>query len=126
MATKTRIDPSAAFLNIIGNPQQNTEPQESSGNEQQTQRPVTTTVGRKTDTERKIQVSIYLTTEQNRKLSIQGAMKEKEADKSAIARVGIDIALGLSVETYLALKDKAEKTNRDICEIVEEILAEQL
>lgn len=79
-------------------------------------------VGRKAG-EVKKQVSIYLSPEMDKELSVQGAMKEKEADKSAIARTGIEIALALSVQTYLELKGKAEATGKSIGDIVQEVLA---
>lgn len=71
----------------------------------------------------KKQVSIYLSPEMDKELSVQGAMKEKEADKSAIARTGIEIALALSVQTYLELKGKAEAAGKSIGDIVQEVLA---
>lgn len=79
-------------------------------------------VGRKAG-EVKKQVSIYLSPEMDKELSVQGAMKEKEADKSAIARTGIEIALALSVQTYLELKGKAEAAGKSIGDIVQEVLA---
>lgn len=79
-------------------------------------------VGRKAG-EVKKQVSIYLSPEMDKELSVQGAMKEKEADKSAIARTGIEIALALSVQTYLELKGKAEAAGKSIGDIVQEVFA---
>ncbi len=55
-------------------------------------------------------------------MSVQGAMKEKEADKSAIARTGIEIALALSPQTYLELKEKSDATGKGIGDIVQEVL----
>lgn len=79
-------------------------------------------VGRKAG-EVKKQVSIYLSPDMDKELSVQGAMKEKETDKSAIARTGIEIALALSVQTYLELKGKAEAAGKSIGDIVQEVLA---
>lgn len=78
-------------------------------------------VGRKAG-EVKKQVSIYLPHDLDRELSVQGALKEKEPDKSAIARTGIEIALALSPQTYIELKEKAEATGKGIGEIVNEVL----
>lgn len=78
-------------------------------------------VGRKAG-EVKKQVSIYLPHELDRELSVQGALKEKEPDKSAIARTGIEIALSLSPQTYIELKQKAEATGKGIGDIVSEVL----
>lgn len=69
---------------------------------------------------KKIQVSIYLTPEQDRELSVQGALKEKEADKSAIARAGIEMVLALGAEEYQKLKSTAEEQGKGIGEIVKE------
>ena len=83
-------------------------------------------LGRKANKEKNIQVSIYLTPAQDKELRIQSALKEKELDKSAIARMGIDIALALSNEEYATLKAVAQQQGRTAGEIVSEALANYL
>jgi len=123
---KNRVNTDELFTGLIGRKE---EVQESAA--LKTAAPVTapvaapaqnSKVGRKAG-EVKKQVSIYLSPDMDKELSVQGAMKEKETDKSAIARTGIEIALALSVQTYLELKGKAEAAGKSIGDIVQEVLA---
>ena len=113
---KNRIDTDALFSTMIGKQEM-----------EQQDKPKTSTAmdilkpGRKRRQANK-QVSIYLPPDLDRELSVQGAMKDKDTDKSAIARTGIEIALALSPETYLKLKDKASTTGKGVGEIVREVL----
>lgn len=79
--------------------------------------------GRRANKEKNIQVSIYLTPAQAKELRIQNALKEKESDKSAIARTGIDIALALSNDEYTTLKTVAQQQGKTVGKIVSEALA---
>lgn len=78
--------------------------------------------GRKAEPEKKIQVSIYLTESQARNLRLQSAEKIKENDKSAIARMGIDIALDLNDDDYLYIKNKAKEQNIKPSDIINKAL----
>lgn len=78
--------------------------------------------GRKPLKEKNIQVSIYLHPEQAKELRLQDALKEKEKDKSAIARTGIDIALQMSSKCYRELKKQAQAQNIQQGKLVEEAL----
>lgn len=78
------------------------------------------------DDEKKHQVSIYLTKKLDRELSIQGAIKEKEQDKSAIARAGLDIILSLSNEEYAKIKFIAKDKGVTPGQIVKEMVAKYL
>ena len=80
------------------------------------------TRGRKAEPEKKIQVSIYLTESQARNLRLQSAEKIKENDKSAIARMGIDIALDLNDDDYLYIKNKAKEQNIKPSDIINKAL----
>lgn len=80
------------------------------------------TRGRKAEPEKKIQVSIYLTESQARNLRLQSAEKVKENDKSAIARMGIDIALDLTDDDYLYIKKEAKKQNIKPSDIINKAL----
>lgn len=80
------------------------------------------TRGRKAEPEKKIQVSIYLTENQARNLRLQSAEKIKENDKSAIARMGIDIALDLNDDDYLYIKNEAKKQNIKPSDIINKAL----
>jgi hypothetical protein len=123
---KNRVNTDELFTGLIGRKE---EVQESAATKTAATAPAlvvapvqNSKVGRKAG-EVKKQVSIYLSPEMDKELSVQGAMKEKEADKSAIARTGIEIALALSVQTYLELKGKAEAAGKSIGDIVQEVLA---
>ena len=78
--------------------------------------------GRKAESKKKIQVSIYLTESQARNLRLQSAEKIKENDKSAIARMGIDIALDLTDGDYLYIKNEAKKQNIKPSDIINKAL----
>lgn len=67
--------------------------------------------GRKADLIKNTQVSIFLTPEMHKELRIQDALREKEANRSAIARVGIDMVLSLSTDNYIFLKQIAQENN---------------
>lgn len=83
-------------------------------------------IGRRPNEEKKVQVSMYLTSEQVKTLRMQDAEKVKGADRSAIARVGIDIILALSNEEYLAMQSKANQRGVAPSQIVKEALVEYL
>ena len=104
---KDRIDTAALFQNMV--PQKTEEEQVTAPVEDQKKveaaEPVTR--GRKPKKEKNVQVSIYLQPDQAKELRVQDAMKEKENDKSAIARMGIDIVLQMSSEVYGQMKAKA-------------------
>ena len=74
--------------------------------------------------EKNIQVSIYLRPEQARELRLQNALKEKERDKSAIARTGIDIVLQMSSQCYDKLRQQSAARNLLPGELVEAALNE--
>lgn len=78
--------------------------------------------GRPSVAEERVQVSLYLTKAQNRELNVQGALKEKESDKSAIARTGIAIALSLTEESYNILKASAQAAETSMGEFAAEII----
>lgn len=124
---KNRVNTNALFTSIIGKSeeeQQGVKPEvavPAAAPDMVTAPAQNSKAGRKAG-EVKKQVSIYLTPDLDRELSVQGATKEKETDKSAIARTGIEIALALSVQTYLELKVKSEATGKSIGDIVKEVL----
>lgn len=76
--------------------------------------------------EAKKQVSLYLPISLDRELGIQGALKEKELDKSSIARSGIEIVLALPPQLYLSLKDRAASLGKSLGELVKDILETNL
>ena len=74
--------------------------------------------------EKNIQVSIYLRPGQAKELRIQNALREKETDKSALARTGIDIALQMSSQCYSKLKQQSIAQNILPGKLIEEALEE--
>ena len=74
--------------------------------------------------EKNIQVSIYLRPGQAKELRIQNALREKETDKSALARTGIDIALQMSSQCYNKLKQQSIAQNILPGKLIEEALEE--
>lgn len=129
---KSKVDTSALFRGIVGRDERET-PEINFSEEATVKLPieeevkaVPMKVGRKANKEKKIQVSIYLTPAQAKELRIQDALKEKEADKSAIARTGIEIALALKKEIYAALKFAADKAGKTPGQIVQEALEQYL
>ena len=140
MAKKERIDTELLFKNMIPKSSESEENlkeaiAESSENENNENsiknpegniiNPVSPTIkGRKPLKEKNIQVSVYLKPEQAKELRVQDAMKEKENDKSAIARTGLDIVLKMSAETYKNMKVHAEIQNITPGELVEIALKE--
>lgn len=125
---KNRVNTNALFTSIIGQPEEAEQKEVKPEVVTPAAAPATITAaaqnskaGRKAG-EVKKQVSIYLPPDLDRELSVQGAMKEKETDKSAIARIGIEIALALSPQTYLELKEKSDATGKGIGDIVQEVL----
>ena len=108
---KDRIDTAALFQNMV--PQKTEEEQVTAPVEVEPERkvessePAPVAKGRKPKKEKNVQVSIYLQPDQAKELRVQDAMKEKENDKSAIARMGIDIVLQMSSEVYSEMKAKA-------------------
>jgi len=133
MAEKNRVDTGALFAGMIGkNEQEEKIPekelnvplkikQEKTSDIEILEMPKKT--GRKEDQTKKIQVSVYLTKAQDRELCLQGAIKEKETDKSALARVGIDIVLSLSNEEYAMVKKTASETNQTMGKVIKAALA---
>lgn len=76
--------------------------------------------------EKNIQISIYVPPKMDKELSIQGASKDKEADKSAIARNGIEIVLGLSNDIYSKLKEEELTKGISKSKIIENALKQYL
>ena len=76
--------------------------------------------GRKPLKKKNTQISAYITEDQEKELRLQDAMREKENDKSAIVRAGLDIVLGMSSETYSAMKAEAAANGKQLGELVEE------
>ena len=128
MAKKERINTDSLFQSMI--PQHNKEEKTNVKNneiikvEQIKEQVVPVNKGRKPLKEKNVQVSIYLKPEQAKELRLQDATKEKESDKSAIARTGIDIVLKMSNEIYRELKTQSELKNITPGELVESILKE--
>lgn len=106
--TKNHLDTDSMFQNLISNIDNKTTEK--------------STRGRKAEPEKKIQVSIYLTEPQAKSLRLQSAEKVKENDKSAIARMGVDIALGLTDDDYLYIKNEAKKQNIKPSDIINKAL----
>lgn len=128
MATKNRVDTGALFAGMIGKnehgeSEQGSTPAVSPRSEKENKTPDPAIVaapaktGRKPE-ERRMQVSIYLTDDQVTGLQQQSGYKQKERDKSALARTGIDIVLALSNEEYATLKGAAESKGQPVGEIV--------
>ena len=122
MAKNSRVNTDNLFKSIIS-PIEQTAAEQGTTEQGEVQNHAPARVGRKPDKEKKIQVSIYLTPEQAKTLRIQNAEKVKEADKSAIARVGIDIVLAMSDEEYLYMKEEAKKQGKEPGDILKEALA---
>lgn len=126
--SKAKFDTSATAMKFLSN----VKPEDEKKNESivampEPEEPINQVrPGRKANKEKNIQVSIYLTPAQAKELRLQDALKEKEADKSAIARMGIEIALALSNEEYVALKVVAQQQEKTVGEIVSETLANYL
>lgn len=80
--------------------------------------------GRKADLVKNTQVSIFLTPEMHKELRIQDALREKETNRSAIARVGIDMVLSLSKDNYIFLKTLAQEKNITQGEMNQQIVEE--
>ena len=81
-------------------------------------------VNHKSLREKNIQVSIYLRPDQAKELRIQNALKEKEGDKSALSRTGIDIVLQMSSQCYNTLKQQSKIQNRLPGQLIEDALKE--
>ena len=75
---------------------------------------------------KKYQVSIYLTRAIDRELSIQGAIKEKEPDKSAIVRAALGIILSLSNEEYAKIKFAAKDRGVSPGQVIKELVTKYL
>lgn len=120
---KSKVDTSALFRGIVGHDESEA-PEVNSGEAEAAAKPAK--VGRKPNKEKNIQVSIYLTPDQAKELRVQDALKEKETDKSAIARTGIEIALSLNKETYAAMKVAADKVGKTPGQIVQKALEQYL
>lgn len=118
---KSRVDTSALFAGMIGKTDQD---------QQTTAELIKPAVQRKNvekkESKGKRQISIYIPHELDRELSVQGAMKDKEPDKSTIARIGIEIALALEPELYLDIKEKSEISGKSVGEIVKEAIKKGL
>lgn len=120
-----RVDVGQVFAGMIGLNRQEPEAQAATNPvvQPKTQaEAVPAKSGRKASKEKKIQVSIYLTPDMAKELRLQDAEKEKESDKSAIARTGIEIALALSNEEYRTLKAVAEQRGTTAGQIVKDAL----
>ena len=125
MHSKNRINTRAMFQNIIGHEESQNQKENINNQESKT---IETKIESKQESkqEKNIQISIYLPPNMDKNLSVQGAMKEKESDKSSIARSGIEIVLGLSKEIYLKLKQKEQKEGISKSKIIEEALKKYL
>lgn len=130
---KSKVDTSALFRGIVGHDESEAPEVNSGEAEAAAKLPVAgevkaapVKVGRKANKEKNIQVSIYLTPDQAKELRVQDALKEKETDKSAIARTGIEIALSLNKETYAAMKVAADKVGKTPGQIVQKALEQYL
>jgi len=135
MAKSNRIDTNALFTGMIGKETTTETTDVPIGQKKEDrlsvsipaqQEAVTAKGGRKSNGGKNIQVSVYLTPKQARELRLQDAEKEKEADKSAIVRTGLDIVLALSNEEYIALKSAAQQQNTTPGYIVKEALKKYL
>ena len=84
------------------------------------------TRGRKPNAVKNIQISVYLRPDQAKELRIQDAMREKENDKSALARMGIDIALQMSSDVYREMKTRANAAGIRPGELIEAALRSYL
>lgn len=130
MTGKNRVDTSALFEGMIGKKEEQSKNEKVSVPVEQKNlnliKETPAKSGRKANKEKNIQVSIYLTPNQAKELRLQDAEKEKETDKSAIARTGIDIVLALSNEEYAAMKRKAAVQGVTPGQIVKEALAKFL
>ena len=116
---KDRIDTAALFQNMIP---QKAEEEQVTVLEAEPAKPAPVAKGRKPNKEKNIQVSIYLRPDQAKELRVQDALKEKETDKSAIARMGIDIVLQMSSEVYVEMKAKAAAEGIQPAELVADAL----
>ena len=126
--TQNRVDTSSLFKGLIGKDEKQKQEKktdvEEGINKSETKREVSK--GRKPNEERLSQVSIYLTEGEQKELRVQGALREKEKDQSAIARMGIDIVLALSSEEYNKLKEVAILKEKEVTDIVRAALNEYL
>lgn len=123
MGKGNRIDTNALFQNMV--PQQPEETVQSvvvTNEEKEPENEMPVARGRKPQKEKNVQVSIYLKPDQAKELRLQDAMKEKESDKSAIARTGIDIVLKMSSDTYSKMKVVAADKDITPGELVEDAL----
>lgn len=127
MAKNNRLDTGSVFQTLLGKQDGNEAPEAPAQPvEPEKKEAAPVKAGRKANKEKNIQVSIYLTPDQAKELRVQDALKEKETDKSAIARTGIEIALSLNKETYAAMKAAADKAGKTPGQIVQEALEQYL
>ena len=125
---KKRVDTAGLFKNIIGVEEPESQASDNGVRTEQgsngdgsepaiieKREPAKT--GRKTDKEKKQQVSVYLTEEQIVMLDDQTGIKKKDRDKSALARIGIDIVLSLSNEEYDSIKAAAEMQGKSFADV---------
>lgn len=129
---RRRINTKAMFQNIIGHDdfrfEESREIEEKSQNKVEEkyiieEKPKKTIVIKK---EKNIQISIYVPPSLDKELSVQGALKEKESDKSAIARNGMEIVLGLSKDIYIRLKEEEKNKGISKSKIIEDALKKYL
>jgi hypothetical protein len=107
MATnRKRVDPDALMKNMIGAAaEEDRQPDEKEKVIAASDTLIKKTeLGRKPEKEKKSQVSIYLTEDQIIQIDEQTGIRKKERDKSALARVALEIVLSLSEEEYARLK----------------------
>ena len=116
---KNRLDTEEMFQTLITKPEQENETEDQSEVKAKSEK-THAAKGRKPLKKKNTQISAYITEDQEKDLRIQDAMREKENDKSAIVRAGLDIVLGMSSETYSAMKAEAAAKGKQLGELVEE------
>lgn len=119
-----RVDTSSLFKGLIGKDEKSDQQKPDQQKAIETKESINR--GRKPNEEKLSQVSIYLTEKEQKELRVQGALKEKEKDQSAIARMGIDIVLALSSEEYNALKNESVSKNMEVADIIKKALEKYL
>ena len=103
-ANRKRVDPDELMKNMIGATAKTVQEDPVEEKASVTTQAKKTELGRKPEKEKKAQVSIYLTEDQIIQIDEQTGIRKKERDKSALARVALDIVLSLNEEEYARLK----------------------
>ena len=116
---KNRLDTEEMFQTLITKPEKENESEDQAEVKVKSGK-TPAAKGRKPLKKKNTQISAYITEDQEKELRIQDAMREKENDKSAIVRAGLDIVLGMSSETYSAMKAEAAAKGKKLGELVEE------